>query len=70
MSASIAGEAMNSIRMVVACGAEARIAAKYAQFVDASKKHAQFSGPVMALQFGFIVCHRSISFLALGRTSC
>ncbi len=42
--------------MVVACGAEARISTKYGRFVDEAKKHAQSVGPLIATQFGLIVC--------------
>lgn len=40
----------------MACGAEARIAKKYAAFVEETKKHAQFMSPFIAVQFGLIVC--------------
>lgn len=46
---------MDSIRMIVACGAESRIARKYATFVEETKKHARFMSPFVALQFGLIV---------------
>lgn len=62
-SASVASEALSSLRMVVACGAEGRIATKYARFVDEAKKHAQFAGPLIALQFGLIFFS---SFAAFG----
>ncbi|KAK2589480.1 ABC transporter bea3, partial [Conoideocrella luteorostrata] len=45
---------MSSIRMIMACGAEARIARKYAACVDETKKHAQFMSPLLGLQFGLI----------------
>ncbi|OAR02191.1 hypothetical protein LLEC1_03410 [Akanthomyces lecanii] len=53
-STSIASEALSSLRMVVACGAEARIGIKYSRFVDEAKKHAQSVGPLIAIQFGLI----------------
>lgn len=46
---------MASIRMIMACGAESRIAKKYAAFVEEAKRHAQFMSPLIALQFGLIV---------------
>ncbi|PNY28035.1 Multidrug resistance protein 1B, partial [Tolypocladium capitatum] len=53
-SSAIASETMSSIRMVMACGAEARIARKYAKSVEETKKHARFMSPFLALQFGLI----------------
>ncbi|KAF4449385.1 hypothetical protein F53441_7364 [Fusarium austroafricanum] len=53
-AASIASEALSSIRMVVAYGAEARIGNKYGQFVEEAKKHARFTGPFIAVQFGLV----------------
>ncbi|KHN96250.1 MDR efflux pump ABC3 [Metarhizium album ARSEF 1941] len=53
-AAAVASEAMASIRMIMACGAESRIASKYAAFVEETKKHAQFMSPLIALQFGLI----------------
>jgi hypothetical protein len=47
---------MASIRMIMACGAESRIAKKYAAFVEETRQHAQFMSPLIALQFGLIVC--------------
>ncbi|GAB0131663.1 hypothetical protein EsDP_00000125 [Epichloe bromicola] len=53
-ASAVASEAMSSIRMIMACGAEARIAKKYAIFVEETKRHAQFMSPLIALQFGLI----------------
>ncbi|ODA82879.1 hypothetical protein RJ55_01388 [Drechmeria coniospora] len=53
-SSAVASETMSSIRMVMAYSAEARIARKYADFVDEAKKHARFISPFLALQFGLI----------------
>ena len=47
---------MASIRMIVACGAETRIAQRYDVYVDEAKKHAQFISPLIAAQFGLVVC--------------
>ncbi|GJN68722.1 ABC transporter bea3 [Purpureocillium lilacinum] len=41
-ASAVASETMDSIRMIVACGAESRIARKYATFVEETKKHARF----------------------------
>lgn len=51
--------------MIMACGAETRIAKKYAKFVEESREHAQFTGPLIAIQFGSIVCRRLQSILVL-----
>ncbi|RCI14872.1 hypothetical protein L249_7041 [Ophiocordyceps polyrhachis-furcata BCC 54312] len=53
-SAAIASEAMAGIRMVMACGAETRVARKYAKVVDEAKRHARLTSPLVALQFGLI----------------
>lgn len=53
-SSSIASEVFGSIRMVVACGAEKSMAARFAVWADAAKKHGQRTSPVMALQFGLV----------------
>ncbi|KAM3487206.1 hypothetical protein MY3957_009508 [Beauveria namnaoensis] len=53
-SASIASEALGSLKMVVACGAEGRIASKYGKFVDEARKHAQNINPLISIQFGLI----------------
>ncbi|KAF4947794.1 hypothetical protein FGADI_10127 [Fusarium gaditjirri] len=47
-------EAMSGIRMIVAYGAESRIGSKYGRFVGEAKKHAQFAGPFIALQYGLV----------------
>ncbi|KAG4279812.1 hypothetical protein FPRO06_11146 [Fusarium proliferatum] len=54
MAMSVASEAMSGIRMIVAYGAESRIGSKYGRFVDEAKKHAQFAGPFIALQYGLV----------------
>ncbi|RDA95917.1 hypothetical protein CP533_5946 [Ophiocordyceps camponoti-saundersi (nom. inval.)] len=53
-SSAIASEAMAGMRMVMACGAETRVARKYAKFVDEAKRHARLTSPLVALQFGLI----------------
>ncbi|KAF9767001.1 ABC transporter bea3 [Fusarium sp. DS 682] len=54
MAMSVASEAMSGIRMIVAYGAESRIGNKYGKFVNEAKKHAQFAGPFIALQYGLV----------------
>ncbi|KAG4257781.1 hypothetical protein FPRO03_13667 [Fusarium proliferatum] len=54
MAMSVASEATSGIRMIVAYGAESRIGSKYGRFVDEAKKHAQFAGPFIALQYGLV----------------
>ncbi|POR32079.1 Multidrug resistance protein 1B [Tolypocladium paradoxum] len=66
-SSAVASETMASIRMVMACGAEARIARKYAKFVEETKKHARFMSPIVALQFGLIV---STTLIPLAAGTC
>jgi len=51
---SVAAEALGAIRMVAACGAEARVSQKYAEWVTEAKKAGQSTSPFMALQFGLI----------------
>ncbi|KAH7170587.1 P-loop containing nucleoside triphosphate hydrolase protein [Dactylonectria macrodidyma] len=51
---AVASEALASIRMVAACGAESRIAKKYANFVEETKKHGQVLAPLIGLQLGLI----------------
>ncbi|KAK2926992.1 AAA ATPase domain [Fusarium oxysporum f. sp. vasinfectum] len=54
LAMSVASEAMSGIRMIVAYGAESRIGNKYGKFVEEAKKHAQFAGPFIALQYGLV----------------
>ncbi|KAH7162695.1 P-loop containing nucleoside triphosphate hydrolase protein [Dactylonectria estremocensis] len=51
---AVASEALASIRMVAACGAESRIAKKYANFVEETKKHGQVLAPLIGVQLGLI----------------
>jgi hypothetical protein len=41
--------------MVTACGAEARITQRYAEWVQEVRKKGQYIAPLLALQFGLIV---------------
>ncbi|KAI0910774.1 multidrug resistance protein [Ustulina deusta] len=53
-SSSIASETFSSIRMVTACGAEERMAKRFAVWVAAAKRHGQRTSPFLGLQFGLI----------------
>lgn len=52
---AIASEALASIRMIMACGAEQRTSKKYSEFVDETKKHAMSVSPLISLQFAAVV---------------
>ncbi|KAK3355080.1 P-loop containing nucleoside triphosphate hydrolase protein [Neurospora tetraspora] len=51
---SIATEAFASIRMVTSCGAEARVAEKYSEWVKKAKQAEQATAPLFATQFGLV----------------
>nr|XP_036585590.1 ABC transporter [Colletotrichum truncatum]KAF6795641.1 ABC transporter [Colletotrichum truncatum] len=53
-ASAVASEAFASIKMVTACGAEERIASRYARWVEIARQKGQFTAPLMALQFGLI----------------
>jgi ATP-binding cassette subfamily B (MDR/TAP) protein 1 len=50
-ASSIAGEVLGSIRMIVACGAEGRIARKYLGWIEESKKRGLRLSPLIGVQF-------------------
>jgi ATP-binding cassette subfamily B (MDR/TAP) protein 1 len=50
-ASSIAGEVLGSIRMVVACGAEGRIAQRYSGWVQESKRRGLKMSPFVGVQF-------------------
>lgn len=50
-ASSIAGEVLGSIRMIVACGAEGRIALKYAGWIQESLRRGLKLSPMIGLQF-------------------
>lgn len=52
---AIASEALASIRMIMACGAEERTAKKYSQYVEETKKHALSVSPLISIQFSLVV---------------
>lgn len=51
---SVATEAFAGIRMITSCGAESRVALRYAEWVKKAQKAAQFSSPFFSTQFGLI----------------
>ncbi|KAF4977252.1 hypothetical protein FZEAL_6192 [Fusarium zealandicum] len=51
---AVASEALASIKMVAACGAESRIAKKYAAFVEETRKHGHLLSPLVGGQLGLI----------------
>ena len=50
-AAAIAGEVLGSIRMIVACGAEGRIAKRYSGWVEESRRRGLLVSPFMGAQF-------------------
>jgi len=50
MSASIASEVFDAIRMVAACGAEGKMAQKYTEWVEESRRRGFMLSPVVAIQ--------------------
>lgn len=57
-AATIASEAFASIRMVMACGAQQQIVAKYGAFIEEAKKQARATSPLTSLQFSLTVSDR------------
>ncbi|KAL2757625.1 hypothetical protein ACRALDRAFT_1047647 [Sodiomyces alcalophilus JCM 7366] len=51
---AVASEAFSSIRMLAACGAEDRVAARFNRWVVESRRKGQMSAPLFALQMGLI----------------
>jgi ABC-type multidrug transport system fused ATPase/permease subunit len=52
---SIATEALGGIRLVVACGAQARIMSSHQKWVDEARRRAQNAAPFLGIQFGLLV---------------
>ncbi|EKD15485.1 ABC transporter transmembrane region [Drepanopeziza brunnea f. sp. 'multigermtubi' MB_m1] len=50
-ASSIAGEVLGSIRMIVACGAETRVAKKYSGWIQESQRRGVKMSPMMGVQF-------------------
>lgn len=57
-AATIASEALSSIRMVMACGAQQQIVAKYGVFIEEAKKQARATSPLTSFQFALTVSAR------------
>ncbi|KAI1346307.1 multidrug resistance protein [Xylaria sp. FL0043] len=53
-ASSVASETFSSIRMVTACGAEDRMAKRFAVWVAAAKRHGQKTSPFIGVQLGLI----------------
>ncbi|KAI0430056.1 multidrug resistance protein [Xylaria sp. FL1042] len=53
-ASSVASETFSSIRMVTACGAEDRMAKRFAVWAAAAKRHGQKTAPFVGVQFGLI----------------
>jgi ATP-binding cassette subfamily B (MDR/TAP) protein 1 len=54
-ASAIASEALGSIRMIAACGAESRTHARYLYWSEQARKLGQKTSPLIALQFGLVV---------------
>lgn len=54
-AATVASEAFSSIRMIMACGAQQQIVAKYGAFIEEAKKQARAISPLTSLQFSLTV---------------
>lgn len=54
-AATVCSEALGSIRMVMACGAQQQIVAKYGAFIEGAKKQARAVSPLTSLQFSLTV---------------
>lgn len=50
-AASIAGEVLGAVRMVVACGAEGRIAKRYSGWIQESNRRGLKKSPALGIQF-------------------
>lgn len=50
-ASSIAGEVLGSIRMIVACGAEGRVAQKYSGWIQESLRRGLRLSPLIGIQF-------------------
>lgn len=57
-AAAVSSEALGSIRMVMACGAQQQIVAKYGSFIEEAKKQARATSPLTSLQFSLTVSAR------------
>jgi ABC-type multidrug transport system fused ATPase/permease subunit len=53
---AVASEALERIRLVMACGAQSRIISRYREWVEKAMKEGHKLAPVAGLQFGLVVC--------------
>ncbi|KAI1074219.1 P-loop containing nucleoside triphosphate hydrolase protein [Whalleya microplaca] len=53
---AIASEALEGIRLVMACGAQGRVISRYEEWVSKAMKRAQKMAPIVGIQFGLVVC--------------
>ncbi|KAL2292253.1 hypothetical protein FJTKL_10864 [Diaporthe vaccinii] len=51
---AIASEALGGIRLIVACGAQARIISGYQKWVDEARRRAHKAAPALGVQFGLL----------------
>lgn len=51
---AVATESFSAIRMIYACGAQAKMGERYNEHVREAKKHGMYTVPFMAVQFGLI----------------
>lgn len=61
-ASAIASEALSSIRMIMAYGAEKRTASRYAEVIEEGKTHAQYISPLLSAQFALIFLGAFSSF--------
>lgn len=54
-AATVCSEAFGSIRMVMACGAQQQVVAKYGAFIEEAKREARAVSPLTSLQFSLTV---------------
>jgi ATP-binding cassette subfamily B (MDR/TAP) protein 1 len=66
-ASSVASEVFSSIRMVTACGAEARVMKRFGKWTNETKRYGMKVVPIMALQFGLIVSLCRVSLASPSR---
>lgn len=63
---AIASEALGGIRLIVACGAQARILSGYQKWVDEAKRRAHKAAPALGVQFGLLVSSHEMNSFETG----
>lgn len=53
---AVASEALGAIRLVLACGGQSHVLARYDEWVQEALKRAQKAAPFLAIQLGLLVC--------------